>query len=84
MKAKQIHFYLNKIKHALELELVVLGKLYLHIVLNLWDCKTIYVLDATVETYELRSFDGEQSLSHEASLELELVVLGKVYISMSC
>ena len=59
---------IDNIKHALELELVVLGKLYLHIVLKLCDCVIMYVLDATVGTYELRSFDGEQNHSHEATV----------------
>ena len=64
----QAIFFIKNIKHALELELVVLGKLYLNIVLKLCDRVIIYVLDATVGTYEIRYFDGEQSHSHEATV----------------
>ena len=46
MQNKQ-QFYLNNIKHALELELALLGKVYLHIVLKLCDCVIIYSVGRT-------------------------------------
>ena len=60
-KGNKQKIHLNNIKHALELELVVLSKLYLHIVLKLCD----FVIINTF--YYLRTIDNQLRLRYYCS-----------------